>query len=152
MIALYKNKYGKNVPKVLHQAFIRNYKKLENAIRKGLVSSLHDISEGGIGVAICEMCIGGKRGVELNLSNIPLRSNVRDDLLLFSESQGRIIAEVSEENKKDFEEEMQGASFALIGKVRKDNLIIFENKNFSFTIKVEEVEKAWKNGLTKRIK
>ncbi len=152
MIAMYDKKYGKNVPKVYPLEFLNNYKKIERAIRKKLVLSLHDVSEGGIGVAISEMCLGGKKGIEIDTTKILLRENVRRDLLIFSESAGRIIAEVPKDKKEEFEEEMKGSDFSLIGWVKEDPKIYFKNGEFSFKILLKEVEKAWKEGLTKRIK
>ncbi|MCD8492833.1 MAG: hypothetical protein LRY51_13565 [Geovibrio sp.] len=52
--------------------------------------SAHDTAEGGLAVALAEMCFGEKQiGVRVNLED-----NIRTDHLLFAESQGRVIAEV----------------------------------------------------------
>lgn len=66
-------------------------KKLLNAvltsIRGGLVRSAHDLSEGGLAVALAESCISGGIGANVELSANALRS----DVALFSESQSRIV-------------------------------------------------------------
>ena len=71
----------------------QRYRSLHNAITKGLVASCHDVSEGGIAVALSEMCIGGRLGARLNS---PQHTDQPMDLctLLFSESLGRFIVEV----------------------------------------------------------
>ena len=64
-------------------------KSLLSAIDKELISSCHDISEGGIGVCISEMSIGGDIGVDINL--IKIGPNLRSDFKLFSETNTRWI-------------------------------------------------------------
>lgn len=61
-------------------------------IEQGIVRSAHDVSEGGLAVALAESCIGGAmpRGATVRLEG-PLRADVH----LFSESQSRIILSVS---------------------------------------------------------
>ena len=65
------------------------YRRLHRAIRSGLVRSCHDLSEGGLAVAIAEMCIGGRLGATID--TLP-----HDDVAtaLFSESIGRLVVEV----------------------------------------------------------
>lgn len=63
------------------------------AIRKGLVKSAHDCSEGGLAVALAESCISGGIGAEIYSIE-----NIRGDALLFGESQSRIIISASENN------------------------------------------------------
>ena len=65
------------------------YRRLHSAIRAGLVESCHDLSEGGLAVALAEMCIGGRLGASIDA--LP-----HDDFTtsLFSESTGRLLVEV----------------------------------------------------------
>ncbi|MFL5629425.1 MAG: glycosyltransferase family 9 protein, partial [Ktedonobacteraceae bacterium] len=46
-------------------------KALGSAIRRGLVCSCHDLSEGGLAVALAEMAIAGSLGVRVDLGNLP---------------------------------------------------------------------------------
>lgn len=63
-------------------------------IQDGLIRSAHDISDGGLAVALAEMCIDGGMGAIVGL---PITANV-DSVekvgWLFSEGQGRILLEV----------------------------------------------------------
>ena len=79
------------------------YRHLHQAIQAGLVWSCHDLSEGGLAVALAEMCIAGRLGVEI--TKLP-----HDDLpaSLFGESQSRLIVEVSPNDLSRFEEAMHG--------------------------------------------
>lgn len=78
---------------------------LLNLIRKGLIKSAHDISEGGIVAALAECCIINQEkqiGCEVE---IPIKS--RKDFSLFSESQSRIIITVAKENSLELELELE---------------------------------------------
>jgi phosphoribosylformylglycinamidine (FGAM) synthase-like enzyme len=67
------------------------YRGLHQAIRRGLVQSCHDVSEGGLAVAIAEMCIAS--GLGATIDSLP-----HDEITtaLFSESAGRLVVEVAE--------------------------------------------------------
>jgi phosphoribosylformylglycinamidine synthase subunit PurL len=67
-----------------------------DSIRRGLVRSAHDLSEGGLAVALTECCISGS-GTPLG-AEIEVKSSIRPDALLFGESQGRILFTVSPQN------------------------------------------------------
>jgi phosphoribosylformylglycinamidine synthase len=67
---------------------------LHAAILRGVVRSCHDLSEGGLAVAVAEMAFAGGIGADLT----HLRSGqaaLADDVLLFSESTTRFIVEVA---------------------------------------------------------
>ena len=71
------------------------------AIRKGIVKSAHDCSEGGLGVAIAESCILNEeapKGAHVKLKD----PGIRDDFLLFGEDQSRIIVTVDPEHAREF--------------------------------------------------
>jgi phosphoribosylformylglycinamidine synthase subunit PurL len=59
-------------------------------IRDKLVAACHDCSKGGLAVAIAEMAIASDKGVTARLQEIP-REEMRDDELLFSESNSRFL-------------------------------------------------------------
>ncbi len=66
------------------------YRRMHAAILSGRVLSCHDLSEGGLAVALAEMAIGGRLGVDE--SSLP-----HDDVVvaLFSESTGRFVVELA---------------------------------------------------------
>jgi phosphoribosylformylglycinamidine synthase len=65
------------------------YRRLHEAMRAGLVMSCHDVSEGGLAVALAEMCIGGRLGISVDA--LPHDNTAT---ALFSESTGRLLVEV----------------------------------------------------------
>jgi phosphoribosylformylglycinamidine synthase len=70
---------------------------LRSLIRMGFVRSAHDCSEGGVAVALTECCISSDEplGAEIDLSAF---ESVPADVLLFNESQSRVIITVRREN------------------------------------------------------
>ena len=58
---------------------------VRDLIRKGLVKSAHDCSEGGLAVNLAESCLSGNLGAK---AEIP---GTRADVALFNESQSRIV-------------------------------------------------------------
>ncbi len=64
---------GANAPLVNLEANHALYSRLHSAISHGLVASAHDCSDGGLGVALAECCIGGKVGAGVKLASVPCR-------------------------------------------------------------------------------
>ncbi|HAU60029.1 MAG TPA: phosphoribosylformylglycinamidine synthase subunit PurL [Opitutae bacterium] len=70
---------------------------LIGGIELGLISSAHDLAEGGLLVAMLEMLFGNLNlGAEIKVDALDF--NARLDALLFGESQGRALIGVSPEN------------------------------------------------------
>jgi phosphoribosylformylglycinamidine synthase len=94
------------------------YRHFHQAILEGLVWSCHDLSEGGLAVALSEMCIAGRLGVEVTA--LP-----HSDLAtaLFSESQSRLLVEVSPTDLQRFGDVMH-ETFHVIGTVTEGDALL----------------------------
>ena len=66
------------------------------AIQKGWVRSAHDLTEGGLAVALSESCIGHRFG-----ARVALETSLTPSELLFSESQSRVVLSVASDNVDD---------------------------------------------------
>ncbi|GIW87435.1 MAG: phosphoribosylformylglycinamidine synthase subunit PurL [Isosphaeraceae bacterium] len=66
------------------------YRVVHQAIAEGLIRACHDLSEGGLAVAVAEMAIAGRLGAHLTLDEGPLPDAVQ----LFAESPSRLLVEV----------------------------------------------------------
>jgi phosphoribosylformylglycinamidine synthase len=116
---------------------------LLNLIRKGLIKSAHDISEGGIVSALAECCIINQEkqlGCEVE---IPIKS--RKDFSLFSESQSRIIISISNDKILDLERELKlsNVKFTKLGVVSGSSLKL---KNL-FDVNVNELSDIYYNTI-----
>ncbi|MDI3533792.1 MAG: phosphoribosylformylglycinamidine synthase subunit PurL [Thermosediminibacterales bacterium] len=123
------------------------------AINFGIINSAHDVSEGGLAVALAECCITGGLGAKIELE----KKEIREDALLFGESQSRIILTLSPENHKLLEEIVSkyDVKAEVLGWVSGDSLTIdlIENQNNNrsyrkiINLKVREMEKIWRGKL-----
>jgi phosphoribosylformylglycinamidine synthase len=88
-----------------------------------MIKSAHDCSEGGMAVALVECCISSP---DLWGAKIKLDDKIRTDVLLFGESQSRIIVTVKPEHWSDLEKIAQKhrIPFSVMGKVEGHNLNI----------------------------
>jgi phosphoribosylformylglycinamidine synthase len=82
---------------------IARYRWLHKAIKTGLVASCHDLSDGGLGVALAETAFAGDLGLVVDLRKVRRHGITRDDFLLFSETPGRLLVTVPQEAVRAFE-------------------------------------------------
>lgn len=118
------------------------------AIDMGLVKACHDVSGGGLGVAIAEMCLSGSYGVEVYLGRVPRSFNTsRSDYILFSESNTRFIVEASSRHLEDFEKLIAELPHALIGRVVKGSRLVVHGVNGDVILDedAESLRDAWKS-------
>ncbi len=124
------------------------YNTVVELVNKGLINEASDCSRGGLAVAISKMCINNNIGAELDLTDYNKnKSNLRDDILLFSETSGRIILAVSEENKDKVLDAL-GENGYIIGKVGGNSLKIKNNNKEIVNMDVEEMKKGYKNAFS----
>jgi len=141
---------GKNVPKVRFSQAKKTFRAVTKAIDLGLVKTCHDLSEGGLGVAVAEMAFAGGYGVELYLQKVPTDGLNRDDYVLFSQSNSRFLVEVSQEAKEEFERRMKNTVYAEIGKVTKTSrLCIYGlDHNVVVDVSLNDLVRNWKRTLS----
>lgn len=128
------------VPGVDIPALKRCMDKLLGAMDEGLVLSCHDCSDGGLAVAVAEMCISGKVGAELDLSAMDGLSLGRK---LYSESNTRWVVEIDGMDVTRFTEIM-GDDAEIIGITKGDSLKIKDNGT---VVPVDEMRKAWNDPI-----
>jgi phosphoribosylformylglycinamidine synthase len=108
---------------------------IQTLISKKLVNSVHDISSGGILVALTEMCISGKIGANIKVP----RENIGKHEYLFGEDQSRYLLEINVKNKTEVSKILEENSiyYEIIGKTQKENL----NLDKDFDIKLTDLDK-----------
>lgn len=123
---------------------------LYQAIQEGYIIACHDVSEGGLAVALAEMCIGGKLGAEVidhHFESVDSETaKIRQRRILFSESLSRFIVEVAPESINAFEELLNGIPYDLLGSVIVEQdlkLPGFGSQDLEVTIPLKELENAW---------
>ena len=109
------------VPTVRLEAAGTLYRAVAQALSRGLVRSLHDLSDGGLAVALAESALGGRFGAEIDLGQVPGTGS--DAEVLFSETPSRFLASVAADRWDDFAAVLRGQSAAVIGKVTAEGRV-----------------------------
>ena len=139
---------GSSVPRLDADRNIEAYRRLTGAMDSGYVRACHDLSEGGLGVAAAEMAFTGGLGIELDVALVPASEEMRDDFILFSESNGRLLVEVRKEDVVAFEEAMAGSTFAKVGSVVSEDVFVLRNGGSTLIeLPLVELIEAWKTPL-----
>lgn len=112
------------------------------AIQGGLVRSAHDLSEGGLAVALAESCISGGVGAKVDIT-----SELRPDFMLFSESQSRILLSASPEKAEALEKLLaeRGVPAARIGVVEGSELNVAVNGTEVLSKPVDQLRRVWED-------
>ncbi|MBI4973469.1 phosphoribosylformylglycinamidine synthase [Candidatus Roizmanbacteria bacterium] len=127
---------GNSVP---HVDALKNrtlYQKLYQCIQNDLLASSLSVGRGGLGIALAKTAMGGLLGIDISLKN--LKGSVkRNDVGLFSESQGRIVVSINRKNKKIFEKIMGKIPFTYLGKVTTDKTFIVRDSTNAIIVKTD---------------
>lgn len=139
---------GGSVPQVDLLSARRRYRVFYRAVRRGLVSAAHDVSDGGLGVALAEMAIGGGIGARIDLHAVPGCACCDPERILYSESASRLIACVRPEDASEFEALFAGQRFAALGRTTSADLLEFDFEGKTlFTAGIHGLSRAFKKTL-----
>jgi len=141
---------GNSVPKVDPVYGKRLMGALARAISSRCVRSCHDCSDGGMAVALAEMAFAGGLGMKIDLCAAKApdgQKHLRDDALLFSESNTRFIVEVRDEN--NFIRAMKGLPIWRLGEVvaRGTFKIIAPNGSKIVDTEIGRLKEAWQSAF-----
>jgi phosphoribosylformylglycinamidine synthase len=117
---------------------------LYSLIKRDLIISAHDLSDGGLFISLLESAMVNKKGFKIKCSN-----SLRKDAFLFGESPTRVIVSVKPSLKNEFETYMnlQTTNYLLLGEVT-DNNILIDDINFGLTSDFSEI---YNNSLSKKL-
>ncbi|OHB28938.1 MAG: phosphoribosylformylglycinamidine synthase [Desulfuromonadaceae bacterium GWC2_58_13] len=139
---------GSNVPKVAAACALDLYRTLNAAQRDGLVRSCHDLSDGGLGVALAEKAFAGGYGIRADLDRVLVDGDLRADKLLFSESQSRLLVTVRPENRAAFDALFTGRDAACIGEVTEEpRLLLSRGSKTLVDVDIHSLKEAWQAPL-----
>lgn len=124
----------------VHQYMQRLLTTMEN----GLVSSAHDLSEGGLGVALAETVFKTDLGLKVDFADQPATR-------LFSETPGRFIVTVAPEKATEFEQAL-GKDAHLIGEVTNSHWLMVKLANGELNESVAKLQKTWEEAIPCQLK
>ncbi|MCE5323357.1 phosphoribosylformylglycinamidine synthase subunit PurL [bacterium] len=127
--------------KKVHEVLIR-------AIGRGLLSSAHDCSDGGLAITLAESCIIGKVGAEISL-----QTNCKKSEALFAETQSRVVVSLPADKLEDLVKIAKSLEVdcTVIGKVSGKSLKIAVNDSSIVDACVSEMESRWRSVIGKKM-
>jgi len=138
---------GANVPRVDFEKAKALYTLIGQANDHGLIQSCHDLSDGGLAVALAETTFGYGYGadVELPADGLPLATQ------LFSESHSRFLATVAPEDVAAFEQ-LLGSRATRLGRVTLDGQLTVRRAGRAIiSANTATLRAAWTNGPVNRL-
>ncbi|KAB8129877.1 phosphoribosylformylglycinamidine synthase subunit PurL [Gracilibacillus oryzae] len=133
-------RYFGKAPAIDLEVEAKRQSELLEAIRSGLVVSAHDISEGGLAVAVAESLFTGK-GFGANIA-------VEGELTaaLFSESQSRFVVSVKEADRQAFEQAVENAHY--LGTVSNQGKLVVSNGTEEvINEEIEALQQLWRGAI-----
>ncbi len=120
-----------------------------DAAERGLLRSAHDLSEGGLAIAVAECCFSVPEGIALLGARIRVDESMRADAFLFGESQARMLVSVKREHVaplRDLATEA-GVAFAVVGEVG-GGMLEFDGLA---SVPVTELRAIWDSALERSL-
>ncbi|HBS87878.1 MAG TPA: phosphoribosylformylglycinamidine synthase subunit PurL [Bacteroidales bacterium] len=116
-------------------------KAIKDVIRKGLLESAHDVSDGGLFITLVESSIHNNLGFDITSD-----AEIRLDAFLFGEAQSRIVVSVDPEKEGPFIDYMldNNIPFSTLGHVTKGQLRV-DDLSYGF---IEDAKKVYDNALS----
>jgi phosphoribosylformylglycinamidine synthase len=117
------------------------------AIQAGLINSAHDCAEGGLAIALAECCVSNPK--KILGARINTVTQMRPDVLLFGESQSRILVSCNPRNLSQIEEvaKAENAPFEVLGRVEGEGLLIDVNDKRVVALGLEQIEQRWAGAI-----
>jgi phosphoribosylformylglycinamidine synthase len=143
---------GANLPKPSFEKLASDMRFLIDAVHAGHVLSAHDISDGGLLLALFEMAlphrkVGGTIGIETDIAS--LGENLRDDTLLFSQTPGFVV-EVEKEKASALRAlaQKKGVRLFPLGRATRDSSFIVRSGNQTLIHEpLSALRLIWEKGL-----
>ena len=141
---------GGSIPKVDAVRSNQIFHAMHKMISSGLARSVHDLSEGGLALAVSEMAFAGGLGVDVDLATLPIDGTFADETIgrLFSESNTRFVCEVEASATAEFESIMGDLPHAKIGEVNdSDSVRIQYDSNDCIHKDIRTLKETWQAPL-----
>jgi phosphoribosylformylglycinamidine synthase len=121
---------------------------LHRAITDGLVRSCHDLSEGGLAVAVAEMALAGGIGADLKWVGIGL-GQLSEAALLFAESTTRFVVEVPSDRWLAFEHSLEDVPLARLGVTVPEPRLRIADSTGEWVVwaNIADLKEAWQQPL-----
>lgn len=139
---------GTAVPEVDAKTAAKRYQAVAAAMKKGLVASAHDCSDGGLAVALTETAFAGGLGLKADLAAAPGAKGLNAAETLFSESASRLVVTVHPDDMVAFEKIVKSTDVSKIGEVTDDGQVTLTHGDRPVvTAPITDLKAAWQRTL-----
>ncbi|ALC16557.1 phosphoribosylformylglycinamidine synthase subunit II [Desulfuromonas soudanensis] len=144
-----KGHLGKNVPQVDAPYAMKLFRAINRAQQAGVLASCHDLSDGGLGVALAETASAGGFGIHADLRAVKVAEPLREDAILFSESQSRFLVTVRPGHRERFEGLFSGQDVSFLGEVTADDELRLIGLSGGVLVRssIHDLKEAWQTPL-----
>ncbi|QSR87807.1 phosphoribosylformylglycinamidine synthase subunit PurL [Candidatus Methylacidiphilum infernorum] len=139
---------GQKLPHFSLEAEKKHNELLYSLANEGIASSIHDLSEGGLGLALVECSVSGDKKLGFSIS---LPAELRLDELLFNEAGARSVVSLPRENLSSLLKiaDDKGVQGIVLGEVTEEYFLKLRHGEQSIEIDGAEIEEEWEKGLEK---
>jgi phosphoribosylformylglycinamidine synthase len=144
LLARRRGRSGLPVPRPDPAGLRRLGESLLSAGRRGLLRSVHDLSDGGLAVTLAEMAFGGGFGWDVDLAKVGVET---PGLALAAEGRSRFVVEVREEDAARFERALAPSRRVVLGRVREGDATLRWSEKGGAVIPLGPLYDRWRTGL-----
>lgn len=139
---------GGTCPEVDFTSSKNNMNAILDLISNDLVKNAHDCSKGGLAVAVSELCIQNKLGVNVLLEKLP-NKGITNESKLFSETHSRYLIVFNQKNKQSVLQVLQkhNVEFGEIGEFGSDQISFSDGTKNVSKVSVDKAQNLWFNSL-----
>lgn len=125
---------------------------LIHCVQDGIFRSSCDVSEGGIAIALAEAALAGEVALGVDVDLAPC-GNLREDVLLFGESCGRVLVSVVEEHLETLLERAKrwGIPCVVLGRVQGERLVIRRGEKVLIDCPLSRALEIWEGAFTEYV-
>lgn len=142
------NFIGGKCPTVDYNTSKKNMDAVLTLVKKRVVKSVHDLSKGGLAVAVSELCLQNKIGCKVSLEKVP-SDNLPTDKLLFSETHSRYLLVIEKENLKKIQSflDRKKITYSMIGTFGGDQINFLNGYKNVVKLMVDKTQQSWLKSL-----
>jgi phosphoribosylformylglycinamidine synthase len=129
----------------------RAHAAVRSLVAGGLVSSIHDVSDGGLAAALAECSIAGGLGATVDVGELAQRADAGDDVALFGEGPGGWVVSVPPEGVEQVRRAADAVGVVELGRVGGNRLVAAAIAA-SLDLPVSELRDAYETGVADRLR
>ena len=127
------------------EIFIKMFKLTQSLIKEGSIDALHDVSDGGLVSAICELAFTARTGISINLDSIVKDESLLNEVL-FNEEIG-LILQIDKSKINDITNQFneQGLNVCVLGKLNTNDVLEIDlDDKTIFSDSIANLETIWR--------